>query len=1043
MTRPNQEQLQDDPNRLSIILEEDGYGSAVSSTSTSSQLNFTKEHDQQQFSRRNERVLIIISCLTFVFIIAELVGGYLGNSLAIMTDAFHMMSDLAGFLISILAIRLSRKKPTAKFSFGFHRAEVLGALASIFTIWALTGLLIYLAVIRIVHADYEIEPDAMMITASVGVCFNVIIGGLLYFAKTKKGSNDKSNSSISDSYGEISPTSFPTSNKNLNIRAAFIHALGDLVQSVGVLIASIVIKFTGYKLADPLCTFVFSLLVLMTTFSVFKDTILVLMEAVPSQINLSKICTDIIAIEGVVEITDMKLWSLNMESTAISIHLNVHKDQNKALTKPYHNLDQNVNSIKQSLVIVHMFENKDSAVAWSPSTQQSQRLEEIDISRQNLELGDWLDINHETGEINITGSTFSLRVINETFQIRAAVILLSEDLCLAPGFGRVGCFAKEMNFEKDQIYMAWITYNKYSTNKDLRRQLAKMNAEWVLDSQLKVSILQSELNAFLQANSLKGMQSVNGVVVSKDNETGSIYNPKHGVCDYQLTSKTAFNVGSFVHFIPIEDLFECMTALNISKTSSLGDNISVFSSDPDLKLSISNWNYNAQRKVVSVPGWERGKEVLAEVDDHINFYTPLKLGSQAVNENKNGSTKKDAETTKVVPPNIGRTESETDAVVVLSRPKSVLLFALKTDSPDRKFSMAKSKFEVEPRVGDWFRISLPTCEILRKIDEPVLQTVPISNELIKLHTQMKVLDDFVEENEVCGYSKDLGAIIDNANILHEWQLGKTIDIWVLSTSEINGAHWRIFSEKSKPQRQSGLRPKNYTSFKQSCSSLNVKETEDFKDISKKKIGNTSRSPFPNKEKSDMKPKNHLLKVVPKDVDKGFSIRTSGKSTSQSSLLKRGFEVKAVVTFVSPNNVFFYAVQSDLANPCIIISAAEFGDNQKPCMGQWFQLTMKSENDRRNIRGVPLPSPVLPSQVDKGKLMIKTKVKIMSLPKMASMNSSFCGYSKDLGPIVDNSDYLKPYQLHKTIDVLVQHCKHRDGSSWCIFNERLHKLCQNK
>lgn len=123
------------------------------------------------------------SVLLVLFVILEVIGGYLAHSLAIMTDAFHMISDLASFLISILAIHLAKKQPNGKYSFGYQRAEVLGALTSILIVWGLTLILVYLAILRIIHGDYEIEADTMMITAGIGVVFNIIMGLLLHFGK--------------------------------------------------------------------------------------------------------------------------------------------------------------------------------------------------------------------------------------------------------------------------------------------------------------------------------------------------------------------------------------------------------------------------------------------------------------------------------------------------------------------------------------------------------------------------------------------------------------------------------------------------------------------------------------------------------------------------------------------------------------------------------------------------------------------------------------------------------------------------------------------
>nr|CAD2176819.1 unnamed protein product [Meloidogyne enterolobii] len=126
-------------------------------------------------SKRAERVLALIALLTLLFVAIEVIGGWLAHSLAIMTDAFHMISDLSSFLVSILAIRLSRRQPNVRHSYGFQRAEVLGALSSVIVIWVLTGMLLYMAVWRIVANEYE-----MMLTAGIGVLFNLLIGTLLH-----------------------------------------------------------------------------------------------------------------------------------------------------------------------------------------------------------------------------------------------------------------------------------------------------------------------------------------------------------------------------------------------------------------------------------------------------------------------------------------------------------------------------------------------------------------------------------------------------------------------------------------------------------------------------------------------------------------------------------------------------------------------------------------------------------------------------------------------------------------------------------------------
>lgn len=186
---------------------------------------------------------------------------------------------------------------------------------SILVIWVLTGVLLYLAVWRIVAHEYEVEPDTMMVTAGIGVLFNLLIGVMLHWVSSRAGHGHVHGHGHSHHAHHFSPSTFQKeiatetgsvgwldsavpidgtnlgtpstaslasssscsgANQNLNIRAAFIHVLGDLVQSLGVLLAAIIIKFTGFALADPICTFLFSVIVLLTTIPVFGDTLTIL-----------------------------------------------------------------------------------------------------------------------------------------------------------------------------------------------------------------------------------------------------------------------------------------------------------------------------------------------------------------------------------------------------------------------------------------------------------------------------------------------------------------------------------------------------------------------------------------------------------------------------------------------------------------------------------------------------------------------------------------------------------------------------------------------
>ncbi|VDD96467.1 unnamed protein product [Enterobius vermicularis] len=271
-------------------------------------------------NNRAECGLILVAALSTVFIMAEFFGGILAHSLAIMTDAGHMLSDLLSFIISIIAIRIFLLhnllfflfvliSANRRLSFGFDRAEVLGATVSMIIIWILTTVLIMLAVQRIINNDLDVDVNTMMITASAGVIFNIIMGCVLH----------RSRHSHSHRFFFYSPS-------NINVRAALIHVIGDFVQSIGVLVAAIIIKFTDWRLADPICTFLFSIIVLITSVTVMRDIFLVLMEATPSHVDYGQLQNDLYKLKGVRTVHSLHIWSLSMDKTSLSVHLAIEAE---------------------------------------------------------------------------------------------------------------------------------------------------------------------------------------------------------------------------------------------------------------------------------------------------------------------------------------------------------------------------------------------------------------------------------------------------------------------------------------------------------------------------------------------------------------------------------------------------------------------------------------------------------------------------------------------------------------------------------------------
>ncbi|XP_061166928.1 proton-coupled zinc antiporter SLC30A8-like [Saccostrea echinata] len=327
------------------------------------------EKNQDIFDKKARRQLIIASIFCSIFMIGEAVGGALAGSLAIMSDAAHLLTDFASFGISLVAMHLTIKRRTKKLSFGWYRAEIIGALMSILFLWILTGVLVYLGVERIINPDYTIDPLIMLITASAGVVINVIMGTTLHqgsghnhshgggsgYSPTDSGNQSpaEDNSQETNSrhllddkqklveYGSISNQNVHDvekndhahghshkKEKNINVRAAFIHVLGDLVQSLGVLVAAVIIWFKPeWKIADPICTFLFSILVIFTTMHIVKDIVIVLMEGAPRTVNFVDVTQSLLEIDGVREVHDLRMWSLSMNKIAIAVHLAVEKDR--------------------------------------------------------------------------------------------------------------------------------------------------------------------------------------------------------------------------------------------------------------------------------------------------------------------------------------------------------------------------------------------------------------------------------------------------------------------------------------------------------------------------------------------------------------------------------------------------------------------------------------------------------------------------------------------------------------------------------------------
>ncbi|XP_077404803.1 proton-coupled zinc antiporter SLC30A2 isoform X1 [Vanacampus margaritifer] len=287
---------------------------------------------EKEFARKR---LYVVSVVCLIFMIGEIIGGYFAGSLAVMTDAAHLLVDFTSFIISLLSLWLSSRPATHKLSYGWHRAEILGALLSVFAIWLITGVLVYLAVERLISDDYTIEGTVMLITSGCAVLANIIMaltlhqsghghshGGLSSHGHSHKKGKGDSTDHLLDVEQNGDNQGGRVQQANASVRAAFVHVVGDLLQSISVLVSAMIIFFKPeYKMADPICTFLFSILVLCTTFAIMRDIVIVLMEGAPGGVKYGEVRDGLLAVEGVVAVHNLHIWALTVNQAVLSAHV--------------------------------------------------------------------------------------------------------------------------------------------------------------------------------------------------------------------------------------------------------------------------------------------------------------------------------------------------------------------------------------------------------------------------------------------------------------------------------------------------------------------------------------------------------------------------------------------------------------------------------------------------------------------------------------------------------------------------------------------------
>lgn len=271
-------------------------------------LNDDESHGRQVASKTN---LLWALSLTGTFMVIEVIGGLISGSLALLADAGYMLTDTAALLLAYSALYFAAKPADSKRTFGYGRLQVLAAYTNGVFLILLTGWIVWEAIHRFIEPN-PIQSVSMFTVAVIGLIVNLLVFKILHNA----------------------------GDSNINIRSALLHVLGDLLGSVGAIIAAIVIWVWGLLWIDPLLSIFVAVLILRSAFFVIKDASHILLEGIPIGMSLNNIRTDLMSIDGVEDIHHMHAWSLSEAEPMMTFH---------ALVDPKKNSD---NLLEEMLVLL-------------------------------------------------------------------------------------------------------------------------------------------------------------------------------------------------------------------------------------------------------------------------------------------------------------------------------------------------------------------------------------------------------------------------------------------------------------------------------------------------------------------------------------------------------------------------------------------------------------------------------------------------------------------------------------------------------------------
>lgn len=252
-------------------------------------------HNHSHSHTGNKKALLISFVLIASFMVVEIIGGLFTNSLALLSDAGHMLSDAASLGLSYFALRLGERKVSHDKTYGYKRFEIIAAALNGLTLVVVSVYIFYEAFQRF-FTPQKVQSTGMLLISVIGLLVNIIAAWILM-----KGDKEE----------------------NLNIKSAFLHVLGDLLGSVGAIAAALLILFFGWTIADPIASVIVGVLIIISGWRVIKESFQVLMEGVPEQIDLQQIKSALCKVPMVKEVHDLHVWTITSGYPVLTCHLTI------------------------------------------------------------------------------------------------------------------------------------------------------------------------------------------------------------------------------------------------------------------------------------------------------------------------------------------------------------------------------------------------------------------------------------------------------------------------------------------------------------------------------------------------------------------------------------------------------------------------------------------------------------------------------------------------------------------------------------------------